>query len=78
MGNPPVPILLCLEVAGAFFIAAVWLIWVVHPPARPPARLAHMSREQRKQRIRSTGWLCLMGGVLSLGGAFLMYTLGAP
>ncbi len=76
MDKPAIPILLSLEVAGGCFIAAVWLIWVVHTPVRAPARLAHLTREQRKQRIRSAGWLCMLGGVLGLGAAFMMYTLG--
>jgi hypothetical protein len=73
MGAPATWIRLCLETAAGFLLAAIWLIWVVHAPTRPPSRLAHLNHGQRTRRIRAAGWLCMTGCVASLGAAILLY-----
>lgn len=68
---------LSLELAAAFLLAGVWLLWVVHVPVRSPSRLSHLSRQQRKRRVRVMGWLCMTLSVFCLIGAIVFYIGGS-
>lgn len=69
------PILICI--LGAIADFAVWG-WLGNYKVRdnPPTSQAHLTREQRQQKIRIVGWIMFGSAWVFLAGAVLLWWLG--
>lgn len=65
------PVILCVLGAISWFWMSLWLrIFKVR--SRPPALRAHLSLEQRQQRIRIGSWIAFAGACVFVVGAILI------
>ena len=66
--NLSFPVIVC-------FVGAIVCFWTTFQLRRfnvrdlPPSSLAHLSREERQQKIRIASWICFAMGCLMLIGA---------
>jgi hypothetical protein len=65
------PVILCVFGAISWFWLSLWLR-SIKVRSRPRASLAHLSLEQRQQRVRMGSWIAFGGACMFVVGAILM------
>ncbi len=68
------PVSLCIFGAAASFWAMFWLRRFKVRTA-PPASRAHLSLQERQQRIRTASWIAFGMGCLYIAGAIILEIL---
>jgi hypothetical protein len=68
------PVFLCIFGAAASFWAMAWLRRF-KVRTNPPASRAHLSLEERQQKIRTASWIAFGMGCLYMAGAAVLAVL---